>query len=750
MTQQDRPPEVDAQPADPALAGRAGQGTLPPPAWAAPAHSQYPRAEHAPSSLVRRTGERAEEGWLRARVDEARASADAGAAHAACAALARWLGARDRDLDEAVDLAVSALRSGEDVELRRELAAWLESLGEPARAAAVLKPVAGMPELESSETAFALARVGVLRARAGATAAAATAFDAARSIDAIDPTPCELLATLWAYDAEVVTASTAIEAHLESGHRRSSSKQDDADLADAWRAFAVDPANPATRVLAHTLEQGGRIAAADEVLRAHGHALARQDPAAAVEIHRHRRLSAVAAMDPARAFGAALDEGLAEAIDAGESAAFDVLLLDLGLLDALAARLDLRAQAQVDASQRACLLVQLGRLLAGPLADDARAAFAYASAFAADPTNEDAIESARPLSAGAPAAPSEQSPAAAWARASISGSSGARALALEEMAASSASPLRPVLLACAVERHLAAGDLAGARRAADLATRADLTHARCVAALADVAAAAGLRDRWSVAALERAIGVVGPFSSWCFALADALDALGEVDLSAGWTQRCVTQRPGDRGIILLLLDRLRRAGDASRLRDALAWLLTQPQPVEWAAPPFAAALLALSRIDRDHARVVARRALDVFGPKIPALRDAMLGVADAASDAAFADTVLERWLSSGGEGADRRAVLWRLGALRGQLGDDEGVARVAARAAGEGIHDPDVERWIEPMLDRPVATWPPRRGRSGISARPGGTWRATRSGRSKPGIAPPAKTRAASRRSRRT
>jgi hypothetical protein len=225
----------------------------------------------------------------------------------------------------------------------------------------------------------------------------------------------------------------AVEAHLESGQRRPSSKQDDADLADSWRAFAVDAGNPATRVLAQTLEQRGRMAAADEVLRVHAQALARRDPAAAVEVHRRRRLSATAAMDPARAFGAALDEGLAEAIDTEESDAFDVLLLDLGLLDALAARLDLRARMKVDASERARLFVQLGRLLAGPLADDTRAAFAYAAALAADPTNEDAIGSVRPSSGGVLAEAADDSPGAAWARASVAGSVRARAAALEQM-----------------------------------------------------------------------------------------------------------------------------------------------------------------------------------------------------------------------------------------------------------------------------------------------------------------------------
>src|SRR5579871_4889690 len=96
------------------------RGTLPPPEWSV-AQDGGRHASGAPDPLPRRTGARAEEAYLRARVEEARAARDASATHSACAALARWLAARDRDLDEAVDLAASALQIAEDVELRRDL-----------------------------------------------------------------------------------------------------------------------------------------------------------------------------------------------------------------------------------------------------------------------------------------------------------------------------------------------------------------------------------------------------------------------------------------------------------------------------------------------------------------------------------------------------------------------------------------------------------------------------------------------------
>jgi hypothetical protein len=63
-----------------------------------------------PQPLPRRTGTRAEEAWLRARVEEARATGDTTALRTACTALARWLGSRDRNLDEAVELEIDAER----------------------------------------------------------------------------------------------------------------------------------------------------------------------------------------------------------------------------------------------------------------------------------------------------------------------------------------------------------------------------------------------------------------------------------------------------------------------------------------------------------------------------------------------------------------------------------------------------------------------------------------------------------------
>src|SRR5262249_37250321 len=101
--------------------------------------------------------------------------------------------------------------------------------------------------------------------------------------------------------------------------------------------------------------------------------------------------NATLAREPARALAAALDEGLATELYGEEGEVFDALLLDLGMLDALAARLELRAERSHESLERAAIMLELARLHAGPLADDQRAAVAYGAVLAADPTCEEAI-----------------------------------------------------------------------------------------------------------------------------------------------------------------------------------------------------------------------------------------------------------------------------------------------------------------------------------------------------------------------
>src|SRR5579859_1363430 len=386
MTQFDRRPihEAPLEKGEPATSSK--QGTLPPPEWKS--GNGPSRTTVAPRPLVRRAGSRAEQAWMRARVEDARAGNDPVSSRAASIALARWLASRDRDLDEAVQLALTALSLGDDIELRRETAAWLESLGQSARAAGTLKPIASMSDVESEEASYVLVRTGVLKARAGEAAGAAAAFDAATSIDATDALPAELLGALAQWPDAPVSAAEAAEAYVEASRRRAAAAQYEVELEDLWRAFAVDPASdPVAEALARALETRGRSAAAEEALRAHARAVAAVDPIRAQQAREDwlagLRVSDRPARSPAAALGEALDRDLDQAIGGPLGAAFDVVLMEAGLLDAVAARLEVRgAQAKAPA-ERAVHLLELARLCAGPLADDVRAEAAYAGALAA-------------------------------------------------------------------------------------------------------------------------------------------------------------------------------------------------------------------------------------------------------------------------------------------------------------------------------------------------------------------------------
>jgi hypothetical protein len=684
------------------------QGTLPPPVLTAGTGPS--RTTVAPRPLPRRTGSRADEAWMRARVREAFKANDPLALRAARVTLARWLASRDRDLDEAVQLAAAALSLGEDIELRREMAAWLESLGQSARAAGALKPIASMSDVESQEASYVLVRTGVLKARAGEAAGAAAAFDAAVSIDESDALPAELFGALSAWREDAVSAGDAAEAYVEAARRRSAAAQDEAELEDLWRAFSVDPtSHTVAEALGLALEARRRPAAAEEAHRAHARAVVARDPtatsgrdawrAAALSSERPERA-------PAALLGEALDYEMDRAIGGADGDAFDALLIEAGMLDAVAARLEVRGARAESAAERSGHLVELARLCAGPLADDARAEAAFAGALAADPDCEAAAAGQRALSGdkrGRSAAEGDPSAAMVsreWVAASLGGDVRAQAVSLERLAEVSSPALVSILFAVAADRHLACGDRPAARRAAERATQADPTSARSIAVLAE--AVLEERDRAAAAAVERAIALVGPRATWCRALAEALDALGEAELAVGWSQRCVALRPGDRDAILALIARLLAARDPWRLGDALAWLLSQPQPASWLAEPFARALRELARLDPDRAAVVARRTLDVLGPDAAALRDAMFDVAAKANDDAFAAAIFERWLSCGAEGADRSALYVTLADLRQRLGDDEAEARVVARAVREGLATAAIDAHLEGLAERPA------------------------------------------------
>jgi hypothetical protein len=736
-------PEGTAAPKE----GEVRRGTLPPPEWKQPAAAPGSgRKDLSSQRLPRRTGPRAEEAWLRARVEQARAAQDAPAFREYAVRLARWLASRDRDLLEAAELASLALGFGEDVELRREMSSWLESLGEFARAAAAIKPLAAMPDIDSSEAAFLLVRAGVLKARAGAPAAAAVSFETAMSIDASDPVTAELFAGMWVSDPEAIDPSVASEAYCEAARRQRLAERPDAEIQDLWRAVAAEPSNTgATGALATLLDAQGRPDAADELRRSCWLALG-HDPIRAAAMHAERVASGKAAHEMAGALGAALDAGFDAALDGDEASAFDSVLLDVGLLETVAARLEVRGERTAEAGEAAAQsrqLVELARLCAGPLADPERARGAWISAFAADPANEDALVALRgllgtaeralaaslgvrgdPLRALAqmvaplvsvkgrrdalvaelgrvvpdlgkepPVADDGSDTRAAtargWVRASLGRDPSETARALERVAVSTSPRLRAVLLSTAARRYLSAGKTADARRAADAAARAQPGHARAMASLAEVSW--GDLDRAAAVALEGAVKAVGPRAEWCARLVEACEAQGEGERLVGARQSWVALRPGDRAGIERLLGSAAAVKDASTLLESSAWLLSQPQPGAWAARVVGKALRALSEIDPAGAAMVARRALDVLGPKETPLREAMLLAAERAADESFASSVLERSLAFCPEGPQRVQLLLRLASLRRALGDAEGEARTLVRAVRSGAATDAIE-----------------------------------------------------------
>ena len=257
-----------------------------------------------------------------------------------------------------------------------------------------------------------------------------------------------------------------------------------------------------------------------------------------------------------------------------------------------------------------------------------------------------------------------------------------RARALLRVAAGLAPSLRAVLGSLAAEALLDGGELERARVAAEQATHADPSLARPVAVRARIGLLSG--DRAGAEALERAMGVVVPRASACTELANVYERLGEEILALAWTQRRIALRPGDLDAARSRLLRMRASGDGSRLADTLAWLLSQHQPLLELADDVAATLRELAPVEPMRAGALARRALDVMGPRSTELREAVLAVADKTGERGLSIAVIERWLSAGSPGAERPAVLLDLSRRRRMAGDADGAARSLLRAVKEG------------------------------------------------------------------
>jgi tetratricopeptide (TPR) repeat protein len=271
-----------------------------------------------------------------------------------------------------------------------------------------------------------------------------------------------------------------------------------------------------------------------------------------------------------------------------------------------------------------------------------------------------------------------------------------RAVALARVAGQLPPSLRAVLLAVAAEEQLASGDAEGARATSEQACNADPSLARPAAARARVGVALG--GRWGAGVIERAMSIVVPRPALSNALADILERLGEPLLAAAWAQRSGALRPGDLDASRARLARATASDDGARLADTLAWFLSQPQRLTAAAPTIAEALEKLSRLAPGRAAALARRALDVLGPRDPALRAAALSVADAVGERGLGIAAVERWLATGSLGSERGQVLLDLARRRKLANDADGAARALCRALAEGAPASEVLRDVDGAL----------------------------------------------------
>ncbi|MEO8800014.1 MAG: hypothetical protein ABI551_19115, partial [Polyangiaceae bacterium] len=367
---------------------REARATLPPPEVGRTSEAE---AIPATGRLARRTNARADEAFLRARLEQAIASGDAEQDRLARVELARYLAGRDRALDEAASLALRAIRTKDDTDLRRELSGWLESLGEAGLAAAVLRPIVEGPSAVDAST---LIRVGVLHARADDPAGAIEAFEEASRLDPRAALALELRGAVGGWAPEVSTAAAAAEAYVEAANRHALANDD--PFEDMLRAFEADKTcEAAATALATNLGLRGRLLAADEIWREHAEALVSIDARRASAVHARRRNQALANGDVALALGAAFDEGLDAQLDGDGATLFDELLSRAGLLEMLAARLEAQAEhvggdEERDRARRVSLYETLARLCVGPLAQPARGAVAFVEVLAARPSSDEA------------------------------------------------------------------------------------------------------------------------------------------------------------------------------------------------------------------------------------------------------------------------------------------------------------------------------------------------------------------------
>ncbi|HEU5075807.1 MAG TPA: hypothetical protein VFU02_16555, partial [Polyangiaceae bacterium] len=383
---------------EPQLKGR----TLPPP-WGGIAGPLSVTAltleQQRPGLPVpRKKGPHAELATLEAQLRAADRQGDLEAERRAATALSRALAARGSELDTATKLARRALVLGDDASLRTELSTWFAGLGEPALAAATLRPMLN----DRSGTALSrlLTRIAVLLARAGDAAGAARALREATEQADTDPLPPELMGAVGAWAPDSLPAESAALAYVEGSRRRERAGEKSAAFEDLLRAFEAAPqCAEAANALHHELSERGRAGAADEVLREHARVLLDEQARA---VHLVRMELAADQGELHRGIAAGLDARLesefnvrdavlaAARLERGEQdSGFDGLLDEVGLHDLRAARLEVAADS-LEGQSRAAARTAAARIYSTKLARPTRAVQAWLDAVVNHPAERDA------------------------------------------------------------------------------------------------------------------------------------------------------------------------------------------------------------------------------------------------------------------------------------------------------------------------------------------------------------------------
>jgi hypothetical protein len=681
-----------------------------------------------PTPTPRFPGPPGELSSLQARLEAARDAGDEEAEARLSTVLARALARRGIEVREMLRLGERAFALSGDGALASELSSWWSGVGEPARAAAILQRVESRAQPDDRGALWM--RIGVLAARAGKAEDAAHAFEVALQSAPHDALPAELLGTLHGWGA--VSGDIGARAFQEAANRHFSAADPTSAFENCIRAFEACPSDPvAAERLAAALEERGRFGAAEEVLREHA---LRGSAAHRAAVHERRFARLVREGDLYAALGAALDAELDAALDAERLsdllagpadapvrdaeavfvhfasqdeaarewlvAALDAAVFAWGAAEVQSLRSQLAARypsevrrvqlppemalgveemqrrtAQLreqllrlgDAPQQS-LRQELGRLL---IAQGAWGAARDVLAPLLAPGAEGSLEVACLAAVTAVRAADPE----------------LRARALLFVARQARGRFRAVVASVASESLLELGLLADARGAAELAVEADPTWQRGIAAQALVAQ----RDPDASAAvlLERSLAVVLARVQACRVLADSSERRGALRLALTWTQRQLSQRPGDPELAKELLRRAAAAGDGERLADALAWLLSQPIPIAHLVHAAADSLRALVELSREHAPELARRVLDVMGPRAEPVREAILHVARVCELPELEAQVLERWLVTAPAEA-RPGALVELSRLRATTGNPMAAARALRRALRLGAPPAEV------------------------------------------------------------